>query len=114
MVPAPDIAVVGPGGTGDITLVVDVVKGHWVFADMLDRFRRYNGMTVPLYWVFEVLSPMGASITEFRPAAGGWLVARRRTDEVFTTDDPFPVFVDLPRMAVRWPETFEYIAPRGR
>jgi hypothetical protein len=113
MAPAPDIVVVGPGGTQDVVLVVDVVKGQWVFADMLERFRRFDRMAVPLYWVFEVLST-GASLTEFRLAAGGGLVVERCTDEVFTTDDPFPVFVDLPRMSVRWPETFEYIAPRGR
>ncbi|MCO8271926.1 Uma2 family endonuclease [Actinoplanes sp. TRM 88003] len=110
--PPPDLVVLGPGGDGDIRLVIDVVQLRWLFADMLERSRAYVERDVPAYWVFESARLVGAALTVFRRAPGGGFDAGMSTREVFTVNDPFPVAIDLPRLSDRWWQTFEYAGPR--
>ncbi|WP_030436096.1 Uma2 family endonuclease [Actinoplanes subtropicus] len=109
-VPWPDIVVLGPGGDGDVVLVVDVVDPYLLFADMLDRVARLSAMGVPAYWVFEDGSEscLGGGLSEFRRAVGSGFETVTRTREVFTTEVPYPVTVDLPAISNWWPMVFTY------
>ncbi|WP_250001746.1 Uma2 family endonuclease [Actinoplanes sp. M2I2] len=106
--PAPALAVAGPGGDGDVRLVIDVVQPGWLFADLLKRSRACADRDVSAYWVFESAPGVGAALTVFRRAGDGAFVAERSTRGVFAVNDPFPVTVDLPRLSDRWPQTLEY------
>ena len=110
--PAPDVVVLGPGGDGDIRLVVDVVRPGWLFADMLARTKRYSALSVPIYWVFEPAEWVGVTMTVFRPSAEGGFEVERSASDLFTVDSPYPVTVDLPALSDRWPQTFEYAGTR--
>ena len=77
---------------------------------MLDRVARYSAMGVPACWVFEVGAEdwMGGGLSEFRRAPGGGFETVTRTREVFTTEVPYPVTVDLPAISKWWPMVFSY------
>jgi hypothetical protein len=105
--PTPDIAVLDPDDT--VVLVVDVLHPGRHLAEMLGRAMRYSRLSLPACWIFEAADGVGAAVTALRLAESGGFEAEPSTGEVFVTDWPFPMTIDLPLVSERWPQTFEYV-----
>jgi hypothetical protein len=105
--PTPDISVLDSDGA--VVLLVDVLHPGRHLAEMLGRAMRYSRLSVPACWIFETADGVGAMVTALRLAESGAFEAEPSTGEVFRTDWPFPVSIDLPLVAKGWPQTFEYV-----
>lgn len=70
---------------------------------VLDLSLKVNGVYaaagVAHYWVVDPMFPSGMVLTEFRPGATGQYEIVRSTAEVFETDTPYPVSLDLPGLS---------------
>jgi hypothetical protein len=111
--PAPEVAVMGPGGDRDIRLVVDVRRPNSLFADWLKRFHAFAVRDIPCSWLFESSPSLAPELTVFRHVPDCGFEAVQFTGGVLAVDDPFPVTVDLPGLCRRWPQTLEYAECRG-
>jgi Uma2 family endonuclease len=82
----------------DVVLAVEILSPDWTFGDTYARTRIYMAAGVPNYWVID---PTGEqiSLTEILPAPHG--APGRHTCEVFATDRPWPVTLDLPALTQR-------------
>ena len=103
--PAPDVVVLDAAGP---LLAVDVVQPDWSFAEMLTRTRVFAESGLPHYWVIESMEWRGLSLTAFVSTDEGGYRVLASTGNVFTTQVPYRVTVDLPAMSTRWPAVFEY------
>ncbi|WP_430783938.1 hypothetical protein [Actinoplanes sp. G11-F43] len=101
----PTIAVLGGDGA---VLVVDVVQADWSFIDLHARTRLFAALRVPQYWAVEPMGWRELVLTVFGGPDDDGYVVESSTRDVFRTDDPYPVTVDLPSMARRWPVVSEF------
>jgi len=60
-----------------------------------------------------VASLAGFTMMVLRPGAGGRFDIVETTHDVFTTDVPYPVTIDLPTLTAEWNETWEGIRSRN-
>lgn len=107
--PRPDVVAVNldhvntsPVPIEDAVLAVEVLSKDSTFRDMVDKYRLYAAAGVPSYWVLDPLhQPM--TLTEFvlNPETKLYDEAVY-TAEVFETERPWPVRLDLPALAKRW------------
>ena len=96
----PDHADVTPLPVQDAVLAVEVVSTWSLIRDMYAKATVYAAAGVASYWVIQ---PAGDTtvLTEFRPGDNGIYEIFRSTEKVFTTEVPYPVTVDLPRLTAR-------------
>jgi Uma2 family endonuclease len=109
--PRPDLVVyhgkhvsTTPFPIGDALLVGEVVSPHSVLRDTETKRSLYARAGVPAYWIV-VTDPdkQEISIEELRLDDGGrYRYATHYSGDVFVTDHPWPVTVDLPRLSARW------------
>ena len=106
--PRPDVLVVRPDHgdvtpmpVGDALLVVEVISPTSHFRDMYAKVKVYAAAGVPCYWVVDPMFEDGIVLTEFRIGDDGAYEMVTSTNKVFTTDVPYPVTIDLPKLTDR-------------
>jgi Uma2 family endonuclease len=106
--PRPDVVVVRPGRLDvtplpieDAVLAVDVISPGSHFRDMYAKAKVYAAAGVASYWVIDPLFEDGMVLSEFRPSPNGDYELVSSTNQIFTTDVPFPVTIDLPALTER-------------
>lgn len=105
ILPAPPTVAVMDAG--EAVLAVDVVPPHWSFLDLHTRTRLFAALGVPHYWVVEPMGRREPVLTVFGDPDDDGYIAESSTRDVFTAQIPFPVMIDLPSMATRWPVVSE-------
>jgi Uma2 family endonuclease len=108
--PRPDVVVMDtshvdqhPPPVEDAILAVEVVSKDSKVRDVYDKAGMYAGAGVKHYWVIDPLSDkisLAEHVLEPRPRPRRYTIARQTTD-VFTTDRPYPITVDLPALTAR-------------
>ena len=105
--PRPDVVVVRPDHIDrsplpveDVVLAVEVISPDSIFRDMYAKAKVYAAAGVQRYWVVDPLHD-AITLTEFVPGADGGYEIAGHTDGVFTTEDPYPVTIDLPALTAR-------------
>ncbi|MEV0722674.1 Uma2 family endonuclease [Micromonospora purpureochromogenes] len=84
----------------DALLAVEVISPTSVFRDMYDKARVYAHAGVQTYWVVDPLRER-MTLTEFVLGPKGEYEAVAHTDDVFVTERPWKVSVDLPALTAR-------------
>ncbi|GAA1631079.1 Uma2 family endonuclease [Actinoplanes couchii] len=106
LLPAPPtVTVLGEAGP---VLVADVAQPEWTFIDLHTRIRLLAALGVPRYWVVEPMGWHELALTVFGTPDEEGYVLEASARGVFTTDVPYPVTLDLPAMATRWPAVREF------
>ncbi|HWH01386.1 MAG TPA: Uma2 family endonuclease [Pilimelia sp.] len=105
--PRPDVVVIrvehasrSPVPVRDALLAVEVLSPSSTFRDLHEKAGVYARAGIGTYWVIDALHDK-MTLTEFRLEAGGGYRAGAHTDEVFTTEHPWPVTLDLPALTAR-------------
>ncbi|MFY1690708.1 Uma2 family endonuclease [Plantactinospora sp. WMMB782] len=106
--PRPDVVALrpehvtrSPVPVRDAVLAVEVIPPDSTFRDMYDKARVYGHAGVPTYWVVDPLHER-MTLTEFVLGPTGEYEPAAHTDDVFTTERPWKVTVDLPALTSRW------------
>ena len=106
--PRPDIAVIIPDHNAtspipveDAILAIEVISPDSTFRDLYDKVRLYGRAGVERYWVVDPQHD-DITLTEFALSETGELVPSTHTSEVFTTERPWKVTIDLPALTDRW------------
>ncbi|HLL67108.1 MAG TPA: Uma2 family endonuclease [Micromonosporaceae bacterium] len=116
--PRPDVVALhvkhlnrSPVPVQDAIIAVEVISPDSNFRDMVEKAKIYGGATIPTYWVIDP-SKDDISLTEFvlQPAEGRYAIGRHTLD-VFTSETPWPVTVDLPALSARRAAMLEQIDP---
>lgn len=106
--PRPDVVAVhvkhanrSPVPVEDAVIAVEVISPDSNFRDMVEKAKIYGGATIPTYWVIDP-SKEDISLTEFvlEPAEGRYAIGLH-TREVFTSETPWSVTLDLPALSAR-------------
>lgn len=112
--PRPDVVVVrkgqltrSPVPVEDALLAVEVVSPDSHFRDMYAKAKVYAAAGVENYWVIDPMFEDGIVLSQFRPGPNGEYEMIGSTREVFTTDVPFPVKIDLPCLTAMQKEAVE-------
>jgi Uma2 family endonuclease len=84
----------------DAILAVEVISPDSTFRDMRDKARVYAAARIPTYWVIDPLHER-ITLTELRLADSGDYEVGVQTSEVFMTDRPWPVTLNLPVLTER-------------
>ena len=103
--PRPDV-VVGrladgmhsPAPVEGALLVAEVVSPSSHFRDMQAKAKLFAKAGVGSYWVVDPTFEGGVVLTEFRIGDDGWYETVASTNQVFTTDVPYPVTIDVPAL----------------
>ncbi|NYF57482.1 Uma2 family endonuclease [Micromonospora purpureochromogenes] len=105
--PRPDVVAIrrehadrSPVPVEDALLAVEVISPTSVFRDMYDKARVYAHAGVQTYWVVDPLRER-MTLTEFVLSPKGEYEAVAHTDDVFVTERPWKVSVDLPALTAR-------------
>ncbi|MEU4715143.1 Uma2 family endonuclease [Micromonospora purpureochromogenes] len=105
--PRPDVVAIrrehadrSPVPVEDALLAVEVISPTSVFRDMYDKARVYAHAGVQTYWVVDPLRER-MTLTEFVLSPKGEYEAVAHTDDVFVTERPWKVSVDLPGLTAR-------------
>ncbi len=105
--PRPDVVVVRPDHVDrsplpveDVVLAVEVISPDSIFRDMYAKAKVYAAAGVRHYWVIDPLHD-AITLTEFVPGPDGGYEIAGHTDAVFTTEEPYPVTLDLPALTAR-------------
>jgi Uma2 family endonuclease len=105
--PRPDVVVIRPDHVNrspvpvrDAILAVEVISPTSIFRDMYDKARVYARSGVPTYWVVDPLHDK-MTLTEFVLGAAGDYEPATHTDDVFVTERPWKVTIDLPALTSR-------------
>ncbi|SCF39416.1 Endonuclease, Uma2 family (restriction endonuclease fold) [Micromonospora purpureochromogenes] len=105
--PRPDVVAIrrehadrSPVPVEDALLAVEVISPTSVFRDMYDKARVYAHAGVQTYWVVDPLRER-MTLTEFVLGPKGEYEAVAHTDDVFVTERPWKVSVDLPALTAR-------------
>ncbi|GGL86691.1 Uma2 family endonuclease [Micromonospora yangpuensis] len=105
--PRPDVVAIrrehadrSPVPIADAPLVVEVISPSSVFRDMYDKARVYARAGVRTYWVVEPLHER-MTLTEFVLGPRGEYEAATHTEDLFVTERPWKVSVDLPALTAR-------------
>jgi Uma2 family endonuclease len=106
--PRPDIVVVDPAHCAqhplpveDAFVAVEVVSKDSKVRDVYDKAGMYAAAGVEHYWVIDPLGDkisLAEHVLEQKPRR--YAIARQTTD-VFTTDEPYPITIDLPALTAR-------------
>ncbi|GIG86532.1 Uma2 family endonuclease [Plantactinospora endophytica] len=106
--PRPDVVALrpehitrSPVPVEDAILAVEVISPDSTFRDMYDKARVYGHAGVPTYWVVDPLHER-MTLTEFVLGPTGEYEPAAHTDDVFHTERPWKVTVDLPALTTRW------------
>ncbi len=105
--PRPDVVVIrservnrSPVPVSDAILAVEIISPDSTFRDMYEKAHIYARAGVPTYWVIDPLHDK-FTLTEFLLGSNGEYEPGAHTSEVFTTDRPWSVTVDLPALTAR-------------
>ncbi|MGX7670646.1 Uma2 family endonuclease [Plantactinospora sp. DSM 117369] len=106
--PRPDVVALrpehvtrSPVPVQDAILAAEVISPDSTFRDMYDKARVYAHAGVPTYWVVDPLHER-MTLTEFVLGSTGEYEPAAHTDDVFSTERPWKVTVDLPALTTRW------------
>lgn len=105
--PRPDVVVIRreqanrtPVPVRDASLAVEVISPTSTVRDMHDKAKVYARAGIPTYWVVDPLGEQ-LSLTEYRLGPRGEYETADRTEDLFVTERPWKVSVDLPALTVR-------------
>ncbi len=90
-----------PAPVDRVILNVEIVSPSSKETDSTTKKKIYAAAGVASYWVIDPAPRAGVMLTEFRLNRHGIYEVVGVTDEVFTTQVPFPVTVDLPAFTKR-------------
>ncbi|WP_203824745.1 Uma2 family endonuclease [Actinoplanes palleronii] len=100
--PRPDVAVIAdsemmrtPVPVDKAILVVEIVSPTSHFRDMHAKTKVYAAAGLKHYWVIDPTFSHGLVLTEFQPGGNGDYEIVSNTSEIFETDEPFPVKINL-------------------
>ncbi|HZM79390.1 MAG TPA: Uma2 family endonuclease [Candidatus Limnocylindrales bacterium] len=103
----PDVAVVpvryagvSPVPFDGAQLVVEVIPQSQRFRDMVDKERAYAKARIPTYWIIEPTSGQ-INLIEHLLGPDGDYHYGEATSDVYTTDRPWKVTLDLPALSAR-------------
>ncbi|GAA0570680.1 Uma2 family endonuclease [Paractinoplanes ferrugineus] len=98
----PDVMVFQEEGAGrspvpaaDVLLVVEVISPSSKFDDPGHKAKRYADLGIPAHWIIDPLAGP-VTLTQFALGPDGSYEQLRRTAELVTLDQPWPVTLDLP------------------
>jgi Uma2 family endonuclease len=118
--PCPDIVVARLGHAEetplpveDAVLAVEIVSPTSHVRDTYAKLRAYAAAGVPRYWIVDPLYDEGIVLSEYRCSAGGVYELVSTTDKVFTTEEPYPITIDLPALTTRRNAILERTRARG-
>jgi Uma2 family endonuclease len=113
--PRPDLVVArtahitrSPFPISDASLVGEVVSPNSALRDTETKRGLYARAGVPAYWIVVPDEEKGEiSLAELRLDGEQYRYATHYTNEVFRTDHPWPVTIDLPELSRRWARLLE-------
>jgi len=107
--PRPDVVVVGlhhlrrsPLPVEDAVLAVEVISPASHFRDLYAKSRVYAKAGIAQYWVIDPTFKDGFVLTQYLRGPTGEYEVAVSTNKVFSTDEPYPVTIDLPALTARW------------
>jgi Uma2 family endonuclease len=114
--PRPDLVVVRtkhilrtPFPIGDTSLVGEVVSPTSALRDTETKKALYARAGVPAYWIVVPDEDKGTiALAELRLDGRKYHYATHYTTDVFHTDHPWPVTLDLPALSRRWARLLEF------
>lgn len=105
--PRPDVVVIrrehvnrSPVPVDDAILAVEVISPTSTVRDLYDKSKVYARAGIPTYWVVDPL-PERMTLTEHRLGPNGEYEVTARTEDLFVTERPWKVSVDLPALTSR-------------
>ena len=105
--PRPDVVAIrrehadrSPVPVEDALLAVEVVSPSSTFRDLYDKARVYARAGVRTYWVVDPLHEK-MTLTEYVLTSAGEYEVAAHTEDLFVTERPWKVSVDLPALTVR-------------
>ncbi|MEV6690634.1 Uma2 family endonuclease [Micromonospora sp. NPDC051196] len=105
--PRPDVVAIrrehadrSPVPVEDALLAVEVISPSSTFRDLYDKARVYARAGVRTYWVVDPLHDK-MTLTEYVLSASGEYEVAAHTEDLFVTERPWKVSVDLPALTVR-------------
>lgn len=114
----PDVAVIrrddaeaGSVSVREAVLVVDILPAVWRFRDMYAKAKVYAAAGVGHYWVIDPLHDEGIVLSQFQPGPHGDYEIVASTKDVFVTEVPYPVTLDLPALTARRKAIMERARP---
>ena len=113
--PRPDLVVArtvhitrSPFPISDASLVGEVVSPNSALRDTETKRGLYARAGVPAYWIVVPDEEKGEiSLAELRLDGKQYRYATHYTSEVFRTDHPWPIAIDLPELSRRWARMLE-------
>ncbi|MGN9777846.1 Uma2 family endonuclease [Micromonospora sp. H33] len=103
----PDLLVVragcadmSPVPVAEVVLAVELLSGHDRFHDLYDKAKVYAHAGVRSYWVVDPLQER-VTLTEYALGAGREYEQVAHTEDLFVTERPWKVSVDLPTLSAR-------------
>jgi Uma2 family endonuclease len=105
--PRPDVVVIAterynqsPVPVEDAVLAVEVFSPSSTFRDVTEKGLVYARAGIQTYWVIDTLHDK-ITLIEFHPSESGGFKPVRQTTEVFETEEPWPITLDLPALTER-------------
>jgi Uma2 family endonuclease len=105
--PRPDVVVIRVERAGstpvpvrDALLAVEIFSPSSTFRELHEKAGMYARAGIQTYWVVDALHDK-MTLTEFLLAEDGEYRAGAHTDEIFTTERPWKVSLDLPALTAR-------------
>ena len=118
--PRPDVVVisldhanVSPVPVEDVLLAVEVISPDSHFRDNYAKAKVYAAAGVANYWVIDPLLEEGVVLSAFHPGPRGDYDMVISTRQVFATDVPYPVTIDLPALTARRDAILEATRSKG-
>lgn len=115
--PRPDVAVVpvryagvSPVPFDDARLVVEVISQSQNLREMVDKERAYAKARIPTYWIIDPTTGQISLIERLLGPDGDYHYGEA-TSEVYTTDRPWKVTLDLPALSARHKAMREHADP---
>jgi Uma2 family endonuclease len=112
--PRPDVVVinrkhlrVSPVPVEDTILAVEIISPSSRLIDTNAKMKNYAAAGVPSYWIIDPQRAGGVMLTEYALGDSGRYEFVSATDQVFTTEVPYPVTVDLPALTAQRDEASE-------
>ncbi|MDY7085896.1 MAG: Uma2 family endonuclease [Actinomycetota bacterium] len=106
--PRPDVVVidrklvsVSPVPVEAAVLAIEVISPDSTIRDLHTKPRTLAKAGLPHYWVLDPFHAEGIMLAVFRLDTDGQYALVKETRQVFETDVPFPVRIDLPALDVR-------------
>jgi Uma2 family endonuclease len=103
--PRPDVVVIDrkhfritPVPVEDALLAVEIISPSSRLIDTNAKMKNYAAAGVPSYWIIDPSRAGGIMLTEYALGDSGRYEFVSATDEVFTTEVPYPVTIDLPAL----------------